>query len=433
MLGDKTDSFSRKKVPPIRKIVPFSLKKPSLTILSNGINFYLFQNQSLDVIFFTVMVKAGYLFENKRYVTSSCYSLLSESSGKYTSSEVEDFLDFYGSEFFASVRMEYVELNFVIPKLNCEKVLPYIFDFIAYPQFNSDNLSLYKKRKVKNLEYNSLQVSYCSNQQMFKTLFNQKLPIGEILTKEHIENVTVSNLQSYHHETFCAENIRLFVSGNVDENLQGLISELFSEIRPNKPILYPDYFPEYQVPSKLVVEKKEDVVQSSIVFCRRFNSYHCPDRRDFSLVSMLFGGYFGSRLMQNLREKNGYTYGVHNGVLYFAGSSIYYMKSEVNVDKTKEALGEFINEMNRLSSEYVTDKELNTVKNYMLGSLLRHFDGTVSYMNNFIQWNDFGFDETELNETIKAINQMTPQRVAELSCKYLIPNEFSTIIVGNYL
>jgi zinc protease len=433
MLGDKIDSFYRKKVPPIHKIVPFSLEKPFLTILFNGIKFYLFQNQSLDVIFFTLMVKSGYLFENQKFVASSCYSLLSESSGKYTSSEVEDFLDFYGSEFSASVRMDYVELNFVIPKSNCEKVLPFIFDFVAYPHFNSDNLSLYKERKIKNLEYNSMQVSYCSTQYMFKTLFNQKLPIGEILTKEHIENVTVSNLQSYHRETFCAENIRLFVSGNVDENLQGLISELFSEIKSNKPISYPDYFPKYQVPDKLVVEKREDVVQSAIMLCRRFNSYLCPDRKDFSLVSMLFGGYFGARLMKNLREKNGYTYGVYNGVLYFAGSSIYYIKSEVNVDKTKEALEKCINEMNRLSSEYVTDKELNTVKNYMLGGLLRNFDGTVSYMNNFIQWNDFGVDESELNKTIKAINQMTPQRVTELSCKYLIPDEFSTIVVGNYL
>ena len=432
MIGNKTDSFSRKKVPPIHKIVSFSLEKPFSTILSNGIKFYLFQNKSLDVIFFTLMVKAGYLFENKKFVATSCYSLLSESSRKYTSSEVEDFLDFYGSEFFVSVRMEYVELNFAIPKSNCEKVLPYIFDFIAYPQFSSDNLSLYKKKKIKNLEYNSLQVSYGSTQQMFKTLFDQRLPIGEILTEEHIENVTVSNLQSYHRETFCAENTRLFVAGNVDASLQDIVIELFSRVKSNKLIPNVDYFPGYQIPDKLIVEKKEDVVQSAIVLCRRFNSYHCPDRRDFSLVSMLFGGYFGSRLMKNLREKNGYTYGVYNGVIYFADSSIYYIKSEVNVDKTKEALAECINEMNRLSSNYVTDKELNTVKNYMMGGLLRNFDGTVSYMNNFIQWNDFGFDESELNETMKAINCMTPQRITELSCKYMIPDEFSTIVVGNY-
>ena len=94
MIEYKTDSDIRKKVPPIHKIVPYSLRRPSLTVLSNGINFYLFHNQSLDFIFFSLMVKAGYLFENQKFVTSSCYLLLSESSEKYSSSEVEDFLDF---------------------------------------------------------------------------------------------------------------------------------------------------------------------------------------------------------------------------------------------------------------------------------------------------------------------------------------------------
>ncbi len=432
MSAYKIDSEIRKKVPPIKKIVPFSLKKPVLTKLSNGIDFYFFHNQSLDLIFFTLIVKAGFLFEHQKYIASSCYLLLSESSGKYSSSEVEDFLDFWGTDFSVSVRMEYVELNFVVPKLNCEKVLPFIFDFIAYPHFNDDSLNLFKKRKIKNLEYNLLQVSYGATKQMYKTLFNQKLPIGDVLTKEHIENVRVSDLQQYHNETFCAENIRLFVSGNVDEVLHSYISQTFSSIKSHQQILYPNYFPEDQIPSKLTVVKRDEVLQSAIVLCHRFNSYHCPDRNDFSLVSMLFGGFFGSRLMKNLREKNGYTYGVSCGAIYFADSSIYCIKSEVNADKTQNALKECFNEMNRLSSGYVTQKELNTVKNYMLGGLLRNFDGTVSYMCNYIRWNDFGVDENELNKTIAAINEMTPQRVLDIAQKYLIPDEFSQIIVGKY-
>ena len=426
------NTLDRTIAPNIRKTNSFRLQKPVETALANGVHLYLFKNRELDLIHFALRVRAGNLFEPVKSLANSAYSLLMESAPEKSAAETEEFLDFYGSSFHTSVAFEYVTLNFVIPKRNCLTVLPFIFDFITNPVYQETALLQYKQRKFNDLEYNSLKSGYCANQLMYHTLLNPQIPVGKILCREDIENITVLGMESYHRETFCAENVNLFMAGNIEEEEMRLLSRLCENIPTGKPSRLPQIIPNVQS-EKMVVEQREELNQSSIRICRRLFAYEHPDRHDFSILNTILGDYFGSRLMKNLREDKGYTYGIFSNVVYFGDNSIFYMDTDVNIDKTKEAITQCQIEMERLCREPVGKEELAIVKSYLQGSLLRRLDGDVDYMKNYFVWQSAGLDESEQQSTMDAIEWITPARILQLAQQYLCPNDFTTIVVGQNL
>jgi predicted Zn-dependent peptidase len=90
------------------------------------------------------------------------------------------------------------------------------------------------------------------------------------------------------------------------------------------------------------------------------------------VLNTMLGGYFGSRLMTNLREDKGYTYGIGSAMVPLQHSGYFFITCEVGAEVTGEALKEIRKELDLLRSEEVKEEELSLVKNYMLGSFLGH-------------------------------------------------------------
>ncbi len=422
--------LDRSIAPDIHKNNSFHLQKPTDIRLSNGIHLYLFENSDLDLIHFSIRVRAGSLFEPIKLIAGTAYNLLIESSSDKSGGETEEFLDFYGSSFNASVALEYVTLNFIIPKRNCLTVLPFIFDFITNPVYKEDSLLHYKQRKSNELEYNLLKPGFCADQLMYHTLLNPDISIGKMLCRDDIENLTISQIEAYHQSSFCVENINLFVAGNIEKEEIDLLLRLCGQISSGDPFRLPQIAPDLP-PKKMIVEKRENLSQSAIRIGRRLFAYEDSDRRDFSILNTILGGYFGSRLMKNLREKRGYTYGVFSTVSYFGDSSVFYVDADVNIDKTEDAIAQCRMEFERLRSEHMEEEELAIVKSYLQGSLLRRLDGAIDYMRSYMIWKSAGLDEKEQGQIMQSIEKITPDRIMELSRQYLNPDDFSIIVAGD--
>lgn len=424
------NSPDRTTPPHIQTISSFSLTKPLHFETKNKVNAWLFENDNLKLIHFSLRVRAGSLFEPYKMVARCTWSQLQESAANYSADEVEDFLDYYGSSFNVFVNMEYVTLSFIVPERNCGKVVPFIFDFLLYPQFSKKNLNRFKQKKIKDLKYEQLRMSYRSGQLLYHALLNNEIPEGNILSTEDIESLSVDQLSDYHAKSFCAENITFFVAGSLSNENLSLLIDLLEKIPSKELLSLPRLFSDNNPAGKIVYENHEGAVQSSIRLCRRFIDYHDRDRRDFTVLSTLFGGYFGSRLMQNIRELKGYTYGIYSMITYFGNASIFYVDADVVAEKTEDAVEQCKIEMNRLRDKHVDKDELTLVKNYMMGSLLRKLDGTVDVMRSFFLWQSCGLDEREADRMIDTIKTISPERLRELAEKYLIPEDFTTIIVG---
>lgn len=421
-------TLNRRQAPPMHDFSHFSLCKPLLLTLKNGIKIHQFTNNQLDLIHFTFVIKAGSFFEQKKSVAAFCYLLLKESDASKDSSEVDEFLDFYGANYSASVSIENVTVNLVVPKQNCQKVLSFVFDFMAHPVFRQENLDRFRKRKIMDLATNREKLGYCASQLMLNQMLGESSMVGKILTEDDLQNIDLKDVESYHKATFVAENISIYAAGNMDAEIMTTLSELFERVPNGEKCINTHSLPVSK--KRTLLETHDDCLQSSFLICKPLLSYTDTERRDFQILSTLLGGYFGSRLMSNLREKNGFTYNVGCGSLYVRNFSIFYIESEVNVDVTQQAIDECFNEVKRLQDELASEDELQLLKNYLSGQQLRGVDNTVSYMKRYFYWAGFGLDEREFELNMNAIRDFSPEKARDLALKYLNCDDFVTIVAG---
>lgn len=424
-------SIDRSKAPEIHDFSSFRPEKPVVTVLANGIPVTQFLNPQLNLLHFNIRIKAGRYYEQKKNAALFCYSLLKESSVKYSNSEVDEYLDYYGVSYNVSVAIEYISINIIIPKHNCLQVLTFISDFLAHPSFKEKNLEIFRMRKLMDLAYNRKKLSYCASQLMLQHIFGEANPVGQIQSEDFLKDISIADLQEYHQQSFRAENIRIFAAGNLDDDIRHLIGDLFGDIPHGEPLSCLGQNHIVTPSSQAIVDYHEDCMQSSLYLCKASFSYHEPQRRDFNVLSTILGGYFGSRLMSNLRETNGYTYGISCDSLYFDNRSVFYIESEVNVDVSKKAIDECLKEIDRLSQEPVPEEELELVKRYMAGQLLRKVDNTVSYMTQYSKWDDFGDNEQAFELQMQSIEAFNSEQSMLLAQQFLQKKDFTTIVSGN--
>lgn len=420
----------RTHAPEIHDFTQFKPEEPETCVLGNGITLKQFFNPQLDLLHFSIKIKAGTLFENKKNVAVFCYLLLKESSKLHSSNEVDEFLDYYGVNYTASIALEYVTINLIIPKQNCPTVLPYVFDFLIHPTFKVQNIEILRKRKLMDLAYNREKVSYCASQLMLHHFFGDSCTVGKQLDEHDLESITAEDLHQYHQKSFCAENIRLFAAGNLNEETCQLLAQLFETIPHGQPSIAPTLPSHRMEATAPIVDQHEGCMQSALYLYQPSIGYNHPRRMDFSVLATILGGYFGSRLMGNLRETNGYTYGVSCDSLYFADTSLFYIESEVNVNTTIQAIDECYNEIEKLSQEPVQPEELQLVKHYMAGQLIRKVDNTVSYMTQYSRWDDYGCEKGEFERQMHNIMAFDSEKNVKLAQAWLQRKNFTTIVAG---
>ena len=148
------------------------------------------------------------------------------------------------------------------------------------------------------------------------------------------------------------------------------------------------------------------------------------------VVATALGGYFGSRLMQNLREEHGYTYGVVAAMVNFEREGYFAVATQVGTDVTRAALQAIYDEIERLRTEPMPAEELEIVKNMMTGEMMRILDGPFGIADVTIENILCGTDNASIGENIRRIRAMTPADVQRLAQRYLAREELVTAVAG---
>lgn len=425
------NSINRAIPPEIKPIEPFALPKPRRSTLVNGIPVFYFENPNLDLIHVLLQVRTGSLFQPQKHVCNFAYSLLKESSPSLSPEETSEKLDYYGTNVTVNVGMDNVQILISVPKNNLRQILPDIAGFLISPAYREKNLNILQDKEVKNLAYNEQKTDYCAWRIMWREMLGHTFPaVSRFATAETIRSVTTQHLQDFHHISFCAENLTVFVTGNTDEASEKLIEETWKEVPSGTPAPKLPEIPTQEHPGTLFRQPMENSLQSSIVLCSLSMDFNDPERTAFSVLNTLTGGYFSSRLMQNLRERQGLTYGISSSSTFFGRQSVFAISSDVNVENTGRAVDSCFEELQRIQNEPVSNDELDMVKNYMAGLQLRAADTTVTAMQKFAYWHRFGLDETEMFRYLSEIRKVTPEDIIFLAKKHFPYTKFTRIIVG---
>ena len=260
-----------------------------------------------------------------------------------------------------------------------------------------------------------------------RALFGERHPYGISYDGALYDTLTRADVETFYRTHYTAENCFVVCSGRITDDERHAVAAIAEQI-PHGAMARPE-FPAPQTTHEVKVAHA-GAVQSSIRIGRLLFGREHPDFVGMQVVAAALGGYFGSRLMQNLRERHGYTYGVVAAMVNFDRAGYLAIATQVGTEATQAALSEIYAEIERLRTEPMDEEELTLVKNIMAGEMMRILDGPFGIADVTIENILCGTDNSVIDENLRRIRTMTPADVQRLAQKYLVREDLVTVVAG---
>lgn len=410
-------------------VIPNSVAMPRTEIhtAKNGVKIYTLHSDDFEVVRFTFVFRAGTSMQHKPFTASATLNMLSEGSRSMTAQQIAETLDFYGTYFDLNIDRDYVYISLALLTKFCDNMFPVLREIILNPTFNDSELRTYCNKRQQGLAIERRKIDVQSRELFGQALFGSEHPYGASDDESLYNNITREDLVKLYGELYTAENCFVVCSGNIDQsvirNLEQIVEALPSGRKPE--VTLPKPKTTYSIRKPI-----DTAVQSSIRIGRLLFPRSHPDFVGMQVVAMILGGYFSSRLMQNLREKNGYTYGVMAAMINFDKEGYLAIATQVRHEEAEAALAEIYFEIERLRRELISEEELQLAKNMMIGEILRILDGPFGIADVTIENIMCGTDNSATEENLQAILAITPEQVQELAVKYLRREDLVEVVVG---
>lgn len=405
-----------------------SLQNATVRTLSNGIKLYILNSDEFEVLRVSFVFGAGSVEQEKSFVASATANMLCEGSATMNSQQIAENLDYYGSYYDVNIDRDYSYISFCSLTKFVEQTLSVAEQIILHPTFPDEELQTYKAKRKQRLSIERQRVEIKAREEFAKSLFGATHPYGISSDADAYDSLTREDIVEFHSSHYIAENAFVVCSGRVGAQELAQIEKLASSI-PNGEVITPREFPEIEQRAYHFVEQ-EDAVQSSIRIGRRLFTRSHPDFLGMQVVATILGGYFGSRLMQSLREERGYTYGVVSAMVNFAREGYFAIATQVGCEVCDDALKVIFEQINLLREELMSEEELQMVKMIMTGEIMRILDGPFGIADVTIENILCGDDNTIIEENLKRIEAFTCEEILELAKKYLDPKDMITIVAG---
>jgi predicted Zn-dependent peptidase len=422
-------SLNRKSAPQFHLIE--SLTFPDFEILEtkNGFKIYSLKAGSQPVIRLDLVFNAGLIMQLKNEESAFTASMLSEGTKNRSALNLAESLDYFGSYFQSRSNADDAVATLYCLEKHLENCLPLFLEAITDSVFPEKELDIQKKNSLQKLLVNEKKNSYLCRKHFYKNTFGSEHPYAAFSSKENLEKIDRNGLIAFHRNNYLSGLKYLMLSGSFSNNALALIDSSVSGLNFSLPTL------ETQTPAietqvgKVFIEKS-DSVQSAIRIGKISISRMHEDYRKLQFLNLIFGGYFGSRLMKNIREDKGLTYGIYSVLEPFKETSIWYIDSDINTKNREQGLLEIYKEMKQIREIQIPQNELETARNYYLGSFLRSLDGPFSLADRLKIMIDYQLPQNYYPDFVSVLNNVTALELQELANKYLGEENIVELVVG---
>ena len=424
-------TLDRKSQPKSYNIDKIKFENPTKLVLDNNVPIYYFNKSDQEILKIDFVFNAGTKYQEKPLISTLTNSLLKEGTKLYTSKQISEKIDFYGAYLQTSTSKDNAIISVYCLNKNLKYLLPIIAEVIKNPIFDKNELKLTAHKLKQRFILDSNKVNVIAAREFANKIFGKNHPYSYNVELNDFDNVKSEQLFSFYNRLYNVNNLKIIIAGNVNDEVIRSLSDNFSDKWNNNNITEYKKIQVKSVKKKFNLIKKEDAVQTSMRIGKILINRTSADYKPMLVVNTILGGYFGSRLMTNIREDKGYTYGIGSSVVSLADEGYFVISSEVGKDVCKKAIKEVYNEINKLKKELVSKEELNLVKNYMLGKILKSFDGVFSTSNNFISLMANNLDFKYYNELIQTIKNINENEIIDLTNKYFETDKFIEVVAGN--
>ena len=415
--------------PSIAEISRPSLWEHQQITLPNGIEIVYLHDPNQEVFKMDVVLAAGIYNQSRPVIASSMINMLNEGTRQHSSAEIAELFDYHGAYVDFNCGIHKAELSLISLNKYASQTIRMLAEMTLESTFPQKELETYIRNRKQQHLVNIEKTSYLARMEFIYRMYGKEHPYANYFTLENFDQVTPELLHDFYRERVQASQCRIMLCGNVSDTVLQEVSQAFSLMGSNPVPPDKTYTIQPSGPGKYHISKP-DAVQTSIRIGKNGVTLLDEDYTYFQLLNMVLGGYFGSRLMSNIREEKGYTYGIGSFNVSLPQRSYWSITTEVNNEYTEATIEEIFKEIHKLRSETVPAEELNLVKNYLYGDLLRELDGVFAQSDSLKHKLNYGLDNSFYIGIIEKIRQCTPEAILELADKYWNPEEMYIVTAG---
>jgi zinc protease len=416
-----------------------SLKLPAIQKqkLANGLNVWIVEHHEVPLAQINLIVRSGSAADpiGKFGVGSLAAAMLDEGAGSRSALDLADALEFLGANLSTTSSFDYSAVRMSVPVSKLAEALPLMGDVALRPAFPAAELDRLRKERLTSLLQARdnpgalIQIAFprlvYGPTHRYGTSANGLPPA--------IESLTVADLQAFYRAHYRPDNATLLVVGDVTpaallpqlektfgswkaEGMAPLVAEV-----PNAP----------QLKSRQIyIVDKPEAAQSQIRIGWIGVPRSTPDYAALQVLNTILGGSFTSRLNDNLRERNGYSYGASSIFDARLSAGPFFATAGVQSDKTADALKEFFNELNGML-EPIPAEELNKARNYVALGFPGEFETTGDLARKLEELVVYNLPDDTFTNFVAAVSKVTAADLQKLAARYIQPDKMAVVVVGD--
>ena len=419
----------KRQPPQIEPVERLVLPLPSVIRLDNGLPVYVLDFPDQEILKIEVVYNAGRPVEAKRLAARTTARMIREGTHTRSAASIAEHIEFYGGSLSIPTNLD--SANFLLFTLHkyAGELIPVFAELLQNPAFPENELDTYKRASVQQLAVDLGKEEVVAYRKVTSLIFGENHPYGYNSVAEDYAELGREDLLQHFHDWYTPANCRMFVSGRVDDQVIAMLNEHFGQIRRVGAAHVVSPSVEERAPERVHLTKKGSL-QTAIKIGRQLFSRRHPDYNGVYVLNTILGGYFGSRLMMNIREKRGYTYNIYSTADAMLHDGCLYIATEVSNGKVNATIKQIFAELKRLRDEPAPQEELDMVRNYLLGMLLNGLDGplNISDMIKSLVTEELPLDA--FDSLVHTIRTITAEQLQRLANRYLQPEDFWVVTVG---
>ena len=405
------------------------------TTLPNGINVLVIENKKIPAVSVRMVFKNAGSFHdgNKFGLASLTAEMLNKGTMKRSANDISEEIDFLGGSLNAGSDWDGSYLSLSVLKKHLAKGIDILSDVAQFPAFSDEELSRVKEQRLSALLQAKDDAGSLSDKKFSQVVFGD-FPYGNPPegNESTVKAMTVTDLKDFYSGFYTSSNLIIAFVGDITvEEALKITDEKFSALKRGESFQKTSTsFSENFGRNKVYIVNKPGAVQSNLRIGHLGMARNNKDYIPVTIMNTILGGFFGSRINYILREKHGFTYGARSYFNPHLFSGDFSVDTDVRNEVTDTAVSLVIEELKRISNEEVTDKELETVKNYMTGVFPLQLETANAVATRVINLKLYDLPKDYYSRYISAINNLTKQDILNAAKKYIKPENIIIVISG---
>lgn len=423
-------NLDRSKAPATYPFGQLFMPPESLLKLNNGLTLHYYRGGDQAIASLSLSIAGGQA-ELGDTAAKIFASTITEGSDNLSSAEIDDIVDFNGVRLGAKAHQHFCVVEAAMLSHRIKDFVPLFAEIIGNASFPADRVDIVRRRMVDLCQTRRQTIASLAENAAAQLIYGIGHPLASSLSEAEISLVDSHMLAGIHRRALCSDGVHAFLSGNfTDDDFDAVVSAL-SDIRLSQDeatLSIEDYSP--AMPASRI-ELPFDSHQSAFNFVLPAVKRSHPDYIALRMATVALGGYFGSRLMTNIREEKGLTYGIRADLLGTLDGSHIAITAQCDNSKATLAEEEISLEMLRLASEPPTGDELQRLKLFLSSNLAEILDTPSAIMAYYATQRLVGTQANYFDEQQLAIANLTSDTIAQMAAKYLQPALLRKAIVKN--